>query len=87
MTRLRYFVLLVFALLILVRPGSGCSFEEDDTPTHIDPDKPYAAYVGGKLGIVSGELRVRHLVVAYDTLSGRGGAPRDPNAAIALEPI
>jgi hypothetical protein len=85
MTRLRYFVLLVFALLILVRPGSGCSFEEDDTPTHIDPDKPYAAYVGGKLGIVSGELRVRHLVVAYDTLSGRGLTPGEQKAAIDVD--
>ena len=85
MTRLRYCLLFLFALLILVRPGSGCSFEEDDTPTHIDPDKPYAAYVGGRLGIVSGELRVRHLVVAYNTLSGRGLTPTEKKAAIDVD--
>ncbi len=86
MSHLRRLLLALLAVLILVRPGNGCSFSDDDlTPSGTDPDRPYSAFLDGKLGIVSGQLRIRHMVVAYDVLSGRGLTPSEQKAAIDVD--
>jgi hypothetical protein len=87
MRTLRHLLLAVFVMLAFVHPGNGCSFSDDDedTAVHHDPDSPYASFVAGKLGIVSGDLRIRHLVIAYNTLSGRGLTPAEQKAAIDVD--
>jgi hypothetical protein len=86
MSHLRRLLLALLAVLVLVRPGNGCSFSDDDlTPSGTDPDRPYSAFLDGKLGIVSGQLRIRHLVVAYDMLSGRGLTPSEQKAAVDVD--
>ena len=79
------FVLLLTA--IFLRPGNPCSFpdSEDIFTQQSDPDAPYGKFVAGRLGILETTYRVRHLLVAYNTLSGRGLSPSEQKAALAAE--
>jgi hypothetical protein len=78
-------VLLLIAAF--VRPGNGCAFPDAELIfiQRTEPDHPYAQYAAGKLGIVQPGYRVRHLVVAYNTLSGRGLSPAEQRAAVAVD--
>src|SRR5258705_8895442 len=49
------------------------------------PDGPYAAYVGGRIGVPQPGYRMRHLVVAYDWLNGHGLSPAEQQQAMELE--
>lgn len=77
-------LLLVFASL---HPGNSCAFspEDDIFVQHIDPDAPYDKYVAGRLGVFNGAYRIRHMVVAYNMLSGRGLSPAEQKAAIDVD--
>ena len=76
-------VLLALSVAILLRPGNSCGpfFDEDVFFQQNDPDPPYAQFVAGRLGLVQGQYRIRHLVVAYNMLSGRGLSPAEKKAA------
>jgi hypothetical protein len=81
----------VFAVLMLaalaVEFGNSCAYapDQDVFIQHTDPDAPYARYAGGRLGIVQATFRIRHLVVAFNTLSGRGLSPAEQSGAIAID--
>ena len=81
----------VFALLLLavlgVQFGNSCAYAPDEVvfTQHTDPDAPYARYAAGRLGIVQATYRIRHLVVAYNTLSGRGLSPAEQSGAVAVD--
>ena len=81
----------VFAVLMLaalaVEFGNSCAYapDQDVFIQHTDPDAPYARYAGGRLGIVQATFRIRHLVVAFNTLSGRGLSPAEQSGAIAVD--
>jgi hypothetical protein len=49
------------------------------------PDGPYAAYVGGRIGVPQPGYRMRYLVVAYDWLNGHGLSPAEQQQAMELE--
>jgi hypothetical protein len=84
--RLRTVVVLLFTV-VFARMGNSCAYEPDEDvfARHTDPDAPYAKYAAGRLGIVQGTYRIRHLVIAYNTLSGRGLSPAEQSAAEAVE--
>jgi hypothetical protein len=84
--RLRVLFVLLF-VAVFIRPGNSCSFspDEDVFTQRSDPDAPYSKYVEGRLGILQGSYRIRHLVVAYNTLSGRGLTPSEQHAAVAVD--
>jgi hypothetical protein len=81
----------VFAVLLLaalaVEFGNSCAYapDQDVFIQHTDPDAPYARYAAGRLGIVQATFRIRHLVVAYNTLSGRGLSPAEQSGAVAVD--
>ena len=80
--------LAVFALAVLFTSlGNSCAFEGPEVVfvQHSDPDAPYANYVAGHLGIVQPDYRIRHLVVAYDFLSGHPLTPAEQQAAIDVD--
>jgi len=79
------FVLVLVA--VFIRFGNSCAYAPDEAvfTRHMDPDAPYASYVAGRLGVLQGEYRVRHMVVAYNTLSGRGLSPAEQTAAIEVD--
>ena len=87
MKRLRHALLALLILLVFVRPGNGCSFSDEDDPStqHSDPDAPYSSFVRGRIGVLQPGYRIRHLVVAYNTLSGRGLTPAEQAAAIDVD--
>ncbi len=80
-----FFVLLFTALA--VEFGNSCAYapDQDVFIQHTDPDAPYARYAAGRLGIVQATFRIRHLVVAYNTLSGRGLSPAEQSGAVAVD--
>ena len=80
-----FFILL--AVVSFVRLGNGCGpfFDEDVFQQSTDPDAPYAKYVAGRIGLLQSTYRIRHLVVAYNTLSGRGLTPGEQRAAVAVD--
>lgn len=84
---LRQFVVLVLLVWIMVKPGNGCSFpaEEEIFTQRFGPDAPYERYAGGRLGLIQGSYRVRHLVVAYNYLNGRPLTKAEQNAAIGVD--
>jgi len=79
------FILLMVA--IFIRPGNGCGpfFYEDVFSNPSDPDAPYSNYIAGEIGRVDGNYRVRHLVIAYNMLSGRGLSAAERKAAQQAE--
>ncbi len=83
---LRTSIILV-SVVIFVRLGNGCGpfIDEDVFQQSSDPDAPYAKYVAGRLGLVDGAYRVRHLVVAYNTMSGHPLTAAEQKAAIAVD--
>jgi hypothetical protein len=87
MKHLRRLLLVVIAAAALVSPGWGCSHEGSSAVfvRILGPDMPYTAYVHGRLGVVGPEYRVRHLVVAYNILSGRGLSPAEQKGALELD--
>jgi hypothetical protein len=80
-------LLILLSVVFFLRPGNGCGpfFDEDVFQQSADPDAPYAKFVAGRLGLLDGAYRVRHLVVAYNTLSGRGLTATEQKAAIAAD--
>ena len=77
-------VAFIFTMVaVFIRPGNGCGpfVYEDVFANQVDPDPPYAKYIAGRIGLVDGAYRVRHLVIAYNTLSGRGLSPAEQKAA------
>ena len=80
-------VSILLTVVIFVRLGNTCGpfFYEDVFQQSTDPDAPYAKFVAGRLGLLEGTYRIRHLVVAYNTLSGRGLTPAEQKAAQAVE--
>jgi hypothetical protein len=82
----RVFAVLLFAALA-VEFGNSCAYapDEDVFIQHTDPDAPYARYAAGRLGIVQATFRIRHLVVVYNTLSGRGLSPAEQSGAVAVD--
>lgn len=82
----RVLVVLLFAVLF-IRLGNSCAYEPDADVfiQHTDPDGPYAKYAAGRLGIVSGSYRIRHLVVAYNVLSGHSLSAAEQQAAVNVD--
>jgi|SRR5271170_4991506 len=80
-------VLLVLLTVALARPGNGCSYPErkEIFSQLVDPDRPYTKFVAGRLGVLASTYRIRHLIVAYNTLSGRGLSPAEQKAAEAVD--
>lgn len=80
-------ILVLLFVVIFIRIGNSCAFsyDEDIFSQPMDPDPPYDKYVAGRLGAFNGAYRIRHMVVAYDTLSGRGLSPAEQQAAIAVD--
>jgi hypothetical protein len=83
---LRTLFVLLFVVMFM-RIGNSCAFsyDEDIFSQRMDPDSPYDKYVAGRLGAFNGSYRIRHMVVAYNTLSGRGLSPAEQQAAIAVD--
>jgi len=83
---LRTLFVLLF-VVIFIRIGNSCaySYDEDIVSQRIDPDAPYEKYVAGRLGAFNGNYRIRHMVIAYNMLSGRGLSPAERQAAIAVD--
>ncbi len=84
----RAFAFLLLAMLF-IRIGNSCAYAPDVDVFVLtkDPDAPYAKYAAGRLGIVPGTYRIRHLVVAYRTLSGHGLSPAEQQAAAAVDKL
>jgi hypothetical protein len=82
----RVFAVLLFTALA-VEFGNSCAYAPDVDVfiQHTDPDPPYVRYAAGRLGIVQATFRIRHLVVAYNTLSGRGLSPAEQSGAVAAD--
>jgi hypothetical protein len=82
----RVSVVLLFAALA-IQFGYSCAYapEENVFIQRTDPDAPYASYAAGRLGIVQGTFRIRHLVVAYNTLSGRGLSHDEQSTAVDVD--
>jgi hypothetical protein len=80
-------LVILLTVVIFVRPGNGCGpfFDEDVFRQTTDPDAPYAKFVAGRLGLLDGDYRIRHLVIAYNTLSGRGLTAVEQKAAIDVD--
>jgi hypothetical protein len=72
---------------IFLRPGNSCSFPDaaDVFMQHSNPDAPYSKFVAGRIGLIEGGYRVRHLVVAYRTLSGRALDWDEQKAAVDVD--
>jgi len=83
---LRVAAILTF-VAVFVRPGNTCGpfFFEDVFVRQADPDNPYSKFLDGRIGVFDGQYRVRHLVVAYNMLSGRGLSPAEKKAATDAE--
>lgn len=83
---LRAFFVLLF-VAVFIRLGNSCAFsnDEDVFVQPRDPDAPYAKYVAGRIGVLQPSYRIRHLVVAWNTLSGRGLTPAEQKAAIDVD--
>jgi hypothetical protein len=83
---IRVFAVLLFAALA-IQFGNSCAYapEENVFIQRTDPDAPYTRYAAGRLGIVQATFRIRHLVVAYNTLFGRGLSPAEQNGAVAVD--
>lgn len=86
MKRSRY-LLAALLVAVLAHPGWGCSHEGSSAVfTQVyGPDAPYEAYARGRLGVVQRSYYIRSLVVAYNTLSGRGLTPAEQRAAVATD--
>ena len=83
MTRLRLCLVVTIVLGVFAVPGLGCSHEGSSavfTQVH-GPDRPYSAYVRGRLGVIGRQYAIRNMVVAYDILSGRGLTPIEQKGA------
>ncbi len=70
---------------IAVSNACGPFFSEAVFVKGSGPDGSYAEYVKGRIGVPQPGYRIRHLVVAYDWLNGRGLSPLEQQQAIALE--
>jgi hypothetical protein len=83
MKHLRQLFLATLLIALFVRPGLGCSHEGSSAvfTQRFRPDQPYSAFTQGRLGVIGRTYSLRHLVVAYDTLSGRGLTPAEQKAA------
>jgi hypothetical protein len=79
--------IILLLVAVFIRPGNGCGpfFSEDVFANTVDPDGPYSNYIAGHLGLVEGTYRVRHLVIAYNALSGRGLSPAEQKGAQQAE--
>ena len=84
---LRRSILATLVFFALVLPGSGCGpfFAEAIFVQHTRPDGAYPEYARGRLGVPQGRYRVRHLVIAYDWLNGRGLSPSEQGQAVAVD--
>jgi hypothetical protein len=80
-------VLILLMIAVFLRPGNGCAFpdEEDVFQQHSDPDGPYGKFLAGRLGLLKGSYRIRHLVAAYNVLSGRGLSEDEQKAAVDVD--
>ena len=83
MKRLRLTLLTMILVIVVAHPGLGCSHEGSSAvfTQQYGPDQPYSAYAGGRLGVIGRTYRIRDMVVAYNSLSGRGLAPAEQKAA------
>lgn len=80
--------LAIFALAALfTHLGNSCAYEGPEVVfiQHSDPDAPYTGYLAGRLGIVQPDYRIRHLVVAYNYLSGHPLTPAEQQAALVVD--
>ena len=80
-------VAVLLVMLVVAPLGNSCAYgpDEDVFVRKTDPDAPYAKYAAGRLGIVQSTYRIRHLVIAYNTLSGRGLSPGEQASAETAE--
>ncbi len=87
MRSLRQIVVVLFLVFAFVLPGSGCGpfFPEAVFVVRTRPDGAYGEYVKGRIGVPQPGYRVRHLVVAYDWLNGRGLSATEQQEAIAID--
>ncbi len=83
MKRLRRILLAMMLVAVMAHPGLGCSHEGSSAvfTQRYGPDQPYSAYAHGRLGVIGRTYRIRNMVVAYNTLSGRGLTPAEQKAA------
>ena len=74
-------------MLAFVVPSNGCGpfSTEAVFVQQTRPDGPYAEYARGRLGVPQGRYRIRHLVIAYDWLSGAGLSPSEQGQAVAVD--
>ncbi len=72
MKRVRYLLPLTFAAFALTLAARPCGpdFAEAVFVLQTGPGGDYAAYVGGDIGVPQQDYRTRHLILAYDDLSG-----------------
>lgn len=82
-------ILAALAGVLAVLPARSCGpdFPEAIFVRHYDPDGPYAKYAAGHLGVLQSEYRTRHLMLAYDWLSGRALTPEEQKQAIAADAV
>ncbi len=87
MRRLRQMLLAAVFVTIFVHPGLGCSHEGSSAvfTQSFGPDQPYSAYARGRLGVIGRSYRIRNLVIAFNTLSGRALTPAEQKAAIDVD--
>ena len=76
------FVLLTFFITLHARP-CGPDFPAAVFVLETGPSGDYAKYAAGHLDVPQAGYRTRHLVIAYDTLSGHGLAPEVQKEAVA----
>ncbi|HXE07978.1 MAG TPA: hypothetical protein VN612_08785 [Acidobacteriaceae bacterium] len=87
MTRFRQGLLAMLLVALLVHPAWSCSHEGSSAvfTQSLGPDAPYSAYARGRLGVLQRTYYIRSLVVAYNTLSGRGLTPEEQKAAVEVD--
>lgn len=77
--------LVVLGGFVMVSKACGPFFSEAVFVQQTRPDGSYAEYVKGRIGVPQPGYRMRHMVVAYDWLSGRGLSAEEQQQALAVE--
>ena len=85
----RNLLLTALAAAVLIQPGSSCGPDWPEAifvnPHH--PDAPYADFAKGRIGVLQPGYRTRHLVIAYNYLTGRALNSKEQQQAVRVNQL